>query len=63
MSIWPLTFQCRINLVFVVISWMKIVNIENKQNKKLVSIDVAMNHSFFFFWPFVKLAISVDNIS
>ena len=47
MSIWPLTFQCRINLVFVVISWMKIVNIENRQNKKLVSIDVAMNHSFF----------------
>ena len=50
MSIWPLTFQCRINLVFVVISWMKIVNIENKQNKKLVSIDVAMNHSFFFYF-------------
>ena len=38
-----LTFRCCIDLVFIVISRMKIFDVANGQNKKLVSIDVAIN--------------------
>ena len=42
-SIWFLTFQCRINLVSVVIFFMKIAYVANGQNKKLIFVDVAIN--------------------
>ena len=35
-SIWSLIFQCHVNLVPVVISWMKIDDVKNDQNKILV---------------------------
>jgi len=36
MSIWSLTFQCHVNLVSIVISYMKIDDMSNSQNKILV---------------------------
>ena len=35
-----LTFQCYVNLVFAVISWMEITNVVNSQNKKLVFVNL-----------------------
>ena len=42
MSIWSLTFQYHVNLVPFIISWTKIADMANSQNKKLVycHIDV-----------------------
>ena len=37
------SIQCHINLVFDVTSGMKIANITNDQNKKLVFVDVTIN--------------------
>ena len=31
-SIWSLIFQCYVNLVFIIISWMEIANVTNSQN-------------------------------
>ena len=42
-SIWFLTFQYRVNLVSVVIFFMKIAYVANGQNKKLIFVDVAIN--------------------
>ena len=36
MSIWSLIFQCHVNLVHIVIYWMKIVDIANAKSKILV---------------------------
>ena len=43
MSIWSLTFQYHINLIHTIIFWMKIDDIFNDQNKKLVSVNVIIN--------------------
>ena len=40
MSIWSLTYQYHVNLVYVVISWMKIDDISNGQNKILVNCHI-----------------------
>ena len=45
-SIWSLTFQCRVNLVPTVIFWMKIDDMSNGQNKKLAYVDVTINENF-----------------
>ena len=37
------SIQCHINLIFDVISRMKIANIANDQNKKLVFVDATIN--------------------
>ena len=42
-SIWFLAFQYCVNLVHVVIFWMKIDDVSNDQNKKLASADVRIN--------------------
>ena len=60
-SIWFLTFPCCVNLFLVIIFWMEIVNVASSQNKKLVSVDVAIN--YFFFWPFATLSISIQKIT
>ena len=36
MLIWSLIFQCRVDLVFAAIFWMKIANVDNGKDKKLV---------------------------
>ena len=41
-SIWSLIFQYYVNLVTSIIFWIEITDIANAQNKKLVSIDVAI---------------------
>ena len=41
-SIWFLIFQCYVNLVTSIIFWLEIADMSNAQNKKLVSIDVAI---------------------
>ena len=41
-SIWSLTFQYHVNLVIIVIFWMKIDDMFNGQNKKLTFIDVTI---------------------
>ena len=43
-SIWPLTFQCHVNLVFVVISWIKIDDMANRQKKILVYFHIINFH-------------------
>ena len=35
-SIWYLNFQCHVNLVSSIISWIEIADMANSQNKKLV---------------------------
>ena len=46
----------------VAISWMKIDDVVNGQNKKLVSVDVPINF-FFFFFLFAMSTISIQEIT
>ena len=45
-SIWSLTFQYCVNLVFTIIFWMKIDDASNGQNKKLAFVDVKIRYNF-----------------
>ena len=56
-----LTFQCYVNLVFVVIFWIKITDIPNSRNKKLV-FGTKKKKTNFLFWSFVKSLISIKEI-
>ena len=42
-SIWSLTFQSRVNLVYVIIYWMKINDMSNSHNKILVYCHIDKN--------------------
>ena len=42
-SIWFLTFRCRVNLVSVIVFWMKIDYMANGQNKILVYFHITEN--------------------
>ena len=46
MSVWSLTFQYHVSLVSAVIFWMKIDDLSNCQNKKLVYANVTINLNF-----------------
>ena len=51
-SIWPLTFQCHVNLVPAVIYWMKISDVTNGQNRELFICHAnkhQYHHISFFF--------------
>jgi len=42
-SIWSPTFQYHVNLIILVIFWIKIDSASNGQNKKLAFIDVKIH--------------------
>ena len=46
LSIWFLIFQYHVNIVIAIIFWMKINNVFNGQNNKLVFVDVRINKNF-----------------
>ena len=52
-SIWSLTFQYHINLVPIIISWMKIDDMANGQNKILVYYHI--NESWFFIFAIRRI--------
>ena len=43
MLISSLTFQCHVNLVYIVISLIEIADVENGQNKKLFDCHINRN--------------------
>ena len=59
-SIWSLTFLYRINFVFAIISWMKIID---QLNAKIKNWDKLPSHSksFHFYWDECHMQITQSN--